>query len=392
VQRCGDAEMLNNMDDFAKIVMYTANYPKNADPFDSKSLDEYSAYTTQLSSFATETIVETDSFFDFQQLLITGKFEGAIIVYPEYLSRVELGGLSKLIPNIGKLVNCLILTTHWSRSAFPLEDKRYGEIVKIHTPTMASRQTLFEYLESHLANRVTKSNLDFITRLETDAHSYTTSFSDFPPEVATACEQYLLYFRDFLTDVGLGCKVHIFHLPREVLFSVVPNNPDDALETIHTALQLYLQFPSLTDLSVQIPSGNIAVQRLQNELVTLKSRFRMAKAALQMQEAMIEVKDVTIREQDMTINIQNETIQQKDVLINKLTSFENPTEIFMSARHDVEKELKPTTEVYVFRNLFKLGEGELLKGAVKINLAEAYEQIRSAIARMKDKKRRDNSE
>lgn len=132
--------------------------------------------------------------------------------------------------------------------------------------------------------------------------SVVASFPDFPKEVETYCEQYLTYFIQFLRDLGVDATSELKHEAGQVLFTVTPNNKHEALDNIRTALEIYLHLPSN-------PIGNdtnseIAIQRLESQVLRFQSDLKLAAAELQAKNATIESKEATIEAQQLTINVQ----------------------------------------------------------------------------------------
>lgn len=126
---------------------------------------------------------------------------------------------------------------------------------------------------------------------ETKANSVVTYFT-FPEEVRVPCEQYLLYFVKFLQDLGVEATSELKHDVGQVLFSVTPNDSKQALNKIRLALDVYLRLPS----SPISDSNNeaIAIQRLEANVLRLRSDLKLAAAELQAKNATIETQQLTI--------------------------------------------------------------------------------------------------
>ena len=119
------------------------------------------------------------------------------------------------------------------------------------------------------------------------AESVSRTF-EFPPEVRTACEQYLVYFSQFLSDLGIEAETSLQHSARNVLFTVVPTNPGEALEKIREALDAYLSLPGDSQFSVATAENNdISVFELVDEVYSLRSKLATAALRLQLQHATI---------------------------------------------------------------------------------------------------------
>jgi hypothetical protein len=115
---------------------------------------------------------------------------------------------------------------------------------------------------------------------------------DFPEEIKVPCEQYLLYFVQFLRDIGVEANSELQHEAGNVLFSVRPTDPQQALDKIRTALDVYLHMPSspISDAT----SESIAVQRLESNILRLRSDLKLAAAEIQAKNATIQANELTI--------------------------------------------------------------------------------------------------
>lgn len=118
---------------------------------------------------------------------------------------------------------------------------------------------------------------------------------DFPEEVKIPCEQYLLYFAQFLRDLGVEADTALTHEAGQALFTVTPKDKQTALDKIHNALKLYLRLPSspVSDTTNEA----IAIQRLESNVLRLRSDLKLAAAELQ-------AKNATVQAQQLTISIQ----------------------------------------------------------------------------------------
>jgi hypothetical protein len=142
---------------------------------------------------------------------------------------------------------------------------------------------------------------------EVDEKSLVVSF-DFPDEIRVPCEQYLLYFVQFLKDLGVDATSNLEHRSGRVLFSVTPSDERDALDKIRETLELYLHFPSS-------PFGNtdnesIAVQRLESNVLHLRSELKLAAAEVQ-------AKNATIQAQQLTIEVQKGLLSS-DIMLDAM--------------------------------------------------------------------------
>lgn len=127
---------------------------------------------------------------------------------------------------------------------------------------------------------------------------------DFPEEVRVPCEQYLLYFVQFLRDIGINTTAEL--QPQQVgqiLFAVTPTNPNEALDKIRQALEIYIKLPSSPiNTSQDLMSNDIAVQRLVANINHLKGQLALAHATLQTKDATIETQRVTIQIQQSLLS------------------------------------------------------------------------------------------
>lgn len=115
---------------------------------------------------------------------------------------------------------------------------------------------------------------------------------DFPEEVRVPCEQYLLYFAQFLRDLGVETETALTHEAGQVLFTVTPTDKEEALDNIREALDTYLHLPS-NPVSESI-NESIAVQRLESNILRLRSDLKLAAAEIQAKNATIQAHELTI--------------------------------------------------------------------------------------------------
>ncbi len=120
-------------------------------------------------------------------------------------------------------------------------------------------------------------------------------FFDFPDEVKVPCEQYLLYFAQFLRDLGVKAETALTHEAGQVLFTVTPEDKDQALDKIRSALNLYLHLASnpVSDTT----NESIAVQRLEANILRLRGDLKLAAAELQAHATTIEAQQLIIEVQ-----------------------------------------------------------------------------------------------
>lgn len=129
---------------------------------------------------------------------------------------------------------------------------------------------------------------------------------DFPEEIKTPCEQYLIYFSQFLRDLGVSAASNISHEAGQVLFSVTPENPEEALDKIKCALDVYLRLPHSPISSDN--STEIEILRLNSNIQHLNSQLSLAKAEMKAKDAIIEAKDATILAYRYTVESQKQLL------------------------------------------------------------------------------------
>jgi hypothetical protein len=136
---------------------------------------------------------------------------------------------------------------------------------------------------------------------------------DFPEEVRVPCEQYLLYFAQFLKDLGVEANTALTHEAGQVLFTVTPDDKQQALDKIRTALEVYLHLPSSPVSDPQ--QSEIAILRLNSQLQHFQSQLSLARAEIQMKEAAIQLQKVTITQLSGEViidSLKDVTPKQKD--------------------------------------------------------------------------------
>lgn len=125
-------------------------------------------------------------------------------------------------------------------------------------------------------------------------HSIINSFN-FPPEIQSPCEQYLMYFSRFLSDLGIDASTEIKSEAQKTLFTITPNNSDEALSKIRDALNVYLNLPQAKDLDLHVTNyTDVSVQQLVANIYHLKSQLMMANTSIQMKDAAIQMQQTTI--------------------------------------------------------------------------------------------------
>lgn len=117
---------------------------------------------------------------------------------------------------------------------------------------------------------------------------------EFPTEIRSACQQYLIYFSQFLSDLGIEAETSLRQDAQRVLFTVMPGNPEEGLDKIREALEIYLSFPGNEHFSEAAATVNdIAVYQLVEEVYSLRSKLATAGMRMELQRATIEQLQLT---------------------------------------------------------------------------------------------------
>lgn len=136
---------------------------------------------------------------------------------------------------------------------------------------------------------------------------------NFPDEIRTPCEQYLMYFSQYLLDLGISTSSEINHVNNSTIFSVIPEDKEQALEVIADSLACYLSLPDeLEHYTSQIKNKDISLMQLESNVFHLKSQLMLAQSVL-------EAKNATIQ----SLTLTNE--QYERLLSAKQTADSNPT-------------------------------------------------------------------
>ncbi len=116
----------------------------------------------------------------------------------------------------------------------------------------------------------------------------------FPEESKAACEQYLMYFGQFLSDLGIESKTSLEETAQEVLFTVTPDNPNQALTQIKDALDVYLGLAANNNLvTMNLLNQDVSVQQLAANAVHLRSQLMLSHSIIQNQNATIKSLEYT---------------------------------------------------------------------------------------------------
>lgn len=170
-----------------------------------------------------------------------------------------------------------------------MEDAESGDVpilLNAVTPPIEASVKLQDALDqwTPLVRRLKEQTLD---RLASQQQDYAvTAHFDFPDEYRVACGQYLLYFAEFLNDLGVAARANLSYRGAEVILTVIPDSPDQALESIRDALAVYLRLPEHPGLSsVAVVAGNPSIQGLAAAVHHLRSQVELANAKIQLKDA-----------------------------------------------------------------------------------------------------------
>lgn len=155
---------------------------------------------------------------------------------------------------------------------------------------------------------------------EDEGHSLTSVFN-FPQDIRIACEQYLLYFARFLSDIGIEVKTSVNAQTEQTLFSVTPENSDQALSIIRDALNIYLELPGITELEVfSKDHTDIGVQQLISNVFHLKSQLQLANSIIQAKEATIKSMSFTNYQQQKALESLEEKVKNEEPTLDGLVT------------------------------------------------------------------------
>ncbi len=138
--------------------------------------------------------------------------------------------------------------------------------------------------------------------LSQENRSNLSSIFTFPPEIQSSCEQYLIYFATFLKDIGINAETNIESKEQSTLFTVIPENGEEALGKIKEALHVYLSLPESPEFENEVTEfQDIGVQQLASQVYFLKSQLMMANSAIQLKDATIKSLNMTNYQQNVLI-------------------------------------------------------------------------------------------
>lgn len=131
----------------------------------------------------------------------------------------------------------------------------------------------------------------------------------FPQHLEKACEQYLIYFGEFLTDLGISADVQLREVGKNILFSVSPDDKEEALKRVKSALAIYLKLPNVYEESKSEFAMDVdpIIQRHIANIEHLRSQLRLSEAVVRLQASEItSIRNALMSTQgSMTIIIEN---------------------------------------------------------------------------------------
>lgn len=169
---------------------------------------------------------------------------------------------------------------------------------------------------------------------------------DFPDEVRVPCEQYLLYFGQFLKDLGVEANTALTHEAGQVLFTVTPDDKQQALDKIRIALDTYLHLPSSPVTDIQ--QSEIEILRLSSQLQHFQSQLSLARAEIQMKEAAIQLQRTNIAQLS--------------------------GEVIMDSMKNITPQAKSEEKEELIKDILAVSKFE--KGGFQVNLAEVVRQLK----------------
>ncbi|MGE9751515.1 hypothetical protein ACQP3R_00980 [Bacillus inaquosorum] len=188
-----------------------------------------------------------------------------------------------------------------------------------------SNNCLEEYLR--IANNVTREAINQL--IIKNREGTLTSIFEFPEHIRVPCEQYLIYFSEFLKNIGIKATTEITHQANNVLFTVVPESTDEALNIIQEALEIYLQLPSIVnDIGYTNFPSDLQVQQLMANVQHFKSQIIFLNATVQLQAQTIEQLQTLVEQQQRVID---STILQASLVTKALSEEEDKEEILGGA-------------------------------------------------------------
>lgn len=232
----------------------------------------------------------------------------SIDIYPEinFLSWKKQYSALDLSNTYKEICSTIADVEFYTSSVFEHDDY-FG----INVPINDIHKSVSENIE-YAITTLKKVHLFAIEILNSQGHieGMTTVF-EFPYEVKTTCIQYLMYFGQFLEDLGIQADTSLREKANRVLFTVTPQDKNQALNVIYEALSAFLNAPEEKVNNFDNQS-EIAIYQWKANIHHLQSQLELAKALLQAKDATIE-----------TLKLSNYQLQTIVSSKNQLTNIAN---------------------------------------------------------------------
>lgn len=196
------------------------------------------------------------------------------------------------------------------------EDFSFSNGLDICIDISISNRTLQSYIDEYLP--VIKNLIVQVGEtLSKPKNGFNIEF-DFPSEIKAPCEQYLIYFAQFMMDLGVKIDNEISHENGKTIFSVIPENKDEALGNIRDALSAYVNLPQKDINPAFDPSKDIAVSQLEFNVNNLNNQLQLVKSTMIAYEHTIQAQKIALdvfqsKEQSNTLLISKEPEKEDDI-------------------------------------------------------------------------------
>jgi len=224
-------------------------------------------------------------------------------------------------------------------------------------------QEIFDTIIADLDNAFHKAFEELSQK--TKNNSLITRFFSFPEEIRVPCEQYLLYFTEFLRNLGINTTADIKHEAGEILFSVTPDNPNQALDKIRVALEVFLDLPKSEIIIVSDEEFEIAMLKTKANIDHFNSQLSLAKAEIRVKEREIQAFEAALETKNISIEFLREKLNQQKRLLNGEISH---------GIIDIEPKSKEEDKEEFFDGVFALTQYE--EKGVRVNLAQLYRKLK----------------
>lgn len=111
------------------------------------------------------------------------------------------------------------------------------------------------------------------------------------------CRQYLDYFIQFLRDIGIEAQSNSYEYINKLLFEVIPQDQETALNNIKESLIIYLSLINNPDIETYDAYDNVAYTQLKANISHLKSQLMLAQATIEQKQMAINMmKNIVIKD------------------------------------------------------------------------------------------------